>query len=170
MLTNLDIKTFYFINKSCANRFLDFLMPIINELGSGEFLIVLSLVLIVLSVIKKKSVSFRNAGVLLLAGLTITYYVVYFLKTGFARPRPFIALPDVRLFVSEKGFSFPSGHATQVFMSAVILSKFFKKYILFFVLAFLVCLARVYLGAHFPVDVASGAVIGLIIGYILISI
>lgn len=57
--------------------------------------------------------------------------------------------------------SFPSGHATTAFATALILSFWYpKNTVLFLGLAVLVGLSRVVLGAHFPSDVMLGAVLG----------
>ncbi|HSB79589.1 MAG TPA: phosphatase PAP2 family protein [Candidatus Methylomirabilis sp.] len=57
--------------------------------------------------------------------------------------------------------SFPSGHATTAFATALILSFWYPRYTsLFLTLAVLVGLSRVVLGAHFPSDVLAGAVLG----------
>ena len=163
MLANLDARLFYLINKNCANPAFDILMPFLTWLGSGEFLFVIAVLILFL---KAKN---KRAALLLLAGLTVTYYIVYFLKNSVARPRPFITLPDVRVLTPEKNFSFPSTHAAQSFMAAVLLSKFFKYYILLFAIALVVCFSRVYLGVHFVSDVVAGAIIGAITGYALIA-
>lgn len=58
--------------------------------------------------------------------------------------------------------SFPSGHATTAFATALILSFWCPRYTsLFLTLAVLVGLSRVVLGAHFPSDVMAGAVLGV---------
>jgi membrane-associated phospholipid phosphatase len=57
--------------------------------------------------------------------------------------------------------SFPSGHATTAFATAVILSLWYPRGAGLFVgLALVAGLSRVVLGAHFPSDVLAGAVVG----------
>ncbi|HSB80711.1 MAG TPA: phosphatase PAP2 family protein [Candidatus Methylomirabilis sp.] len=57
--------------------------------------------------------------------------------------------------------SFPSGHATTAFATALILAFWYPRQTGLFVgLAILVGLSRVVLGAHFPSDVLAGAVLG----------
>ncbi len=61
--------------------------------------------------------------------------------------------------------SFPSGHSISVMSAATILSFTFKRYLFqmsFAVLACLVAYTRIYVGAHFPADVATGSLLGLI--------
>jgi len=164
-LSGIDGKLFNLINKGCQNPAFDAVMPLLTELGSGLFLFILSILIILFR--KKDN---KRCGVLLLGGLTATYYIVYFLKHTVGRPRPYLSLPDVHTLIKESSFSFPSHHATDAFMAAVILTAFFKRRWVFFSLAVLVCFSRVYVGVHYVSDVAAGAVIGILIGYALLKI
>lgn len=68
------------------------------------------------------------------------------------------------------GYSFPSGH-TQIASTctSAIAFIFRKKWTVIFACAatILVGFSRLYLGAHFPVDVICGALIGIFLAYIL---
>ena len=64
--------------------------------------------------------------------------------------------------------SFPSGHSVTAFAIAFVLSRTYPRYaFLFYGLAGLVALSRVYLAKHFPSDVVAGAAIGLLAGWIV---
>jgi undecaprenyl-diphosphatase len=87
------------------------------------------------------------------------------------RDRPAETLRDVILRgkAAAHGLSFPSGHAMVIFAIAALVAPDFKSWwkVLPWALAAAVCLSRVYLGAHFPLDVAAGAGLGLLIGGVL---
>ena len=163
MLAALDTKVFYMINKGLSCKVLDNVMPVVTFLGSGEFIFVLAVLIILVFRKNEKAI----CGILMLAGLTVSYYVTDVIKELVARPRPFMSLADINNLAPEKGFSFPSGHAAVAFMAAFILARYFKKPVLLFLLASLVAVSRVYLGAHYPLDAIAGSCLGLVLGYIL---
>jgi undecaprenyl-diphosphatase len=92
-------------------------------------------------------------------------------KTFVQRARPAETLHDVILRGNSAahGLSFPSGHAMVIFTIATLASPYFKGWwkALPWALAAAVCLSRVYLGAHFPLDVAAGAGLGVFLGGVL---
>ncbi|MCM8760589.1 MAG: phosphatase PAP2 family protein [Candidatus Omnitrophica bacterium] len=152
----MDSAFFHFINKTIANPFFDFIMPPISWMASGEALFILAILLIIFC--KKEN---KRSGILVLAGLTIMYYTIFFLKDIVGRPRPCLVLSDVRLLeASARASSFPSGHAARAFLAAVILSRFFGRNAAWFFLAGIICFSRVYVGAHYLSDVLVGAVVG----------
>jgi undecaprenyl-diphosphatase len=69
-------------------------------------------------------------------------------------------------------YGFVSSHAANTFALAVFLSLFFRKRINYFALfiflwAAFVSYSRIYNGVHYPADVAVGAIIGILIGYLV---
>ena len=89
----------------------------------------------------------------------------------FVQRGPAETVPDVILRgkAAAHGLSFPSGHAMVIFAIAALVAPYLKGWwkVLPWALAAAVCLSRVYLGAHFPLDVAAGAGLGMLIGGVL---
>ena len=86
------------------------------------------------------------------------------------RERPGTTVPDVVLRgVHPAGLSFVSGHAIITFAIAGLLALVLPRRwgVVAFVLATLNAVARVYLGAHNPLDVVGGAAVGLAIAAVL---
>jgi undecaprenyl-diphosphatase len=79
-----------------------------------------------------------------------------------ARPRPYMAHPDVHLFIARShDTSFPSDHATAAFAIAVALFLRHRKAgWAALILATVMSVARVAVGTHYPGDVIAGALVG----------
>ena len=92
-----------------------------------------------------------------------TSLVEFPIKAFFHRSRPFIAFIQAIVIGKKPGsWSFPSGHSASAFAGAWLLSRDFPgQGSLFFLLAALVGLSRIYLGDHYPGDVLSGALSGM---------
>jgi len=86
----------------------------------------------------------------------------YPMKRVFRRRRPFIAFVKARVLGPRpKDFSFPSGHSAAGFAGAVVLTPHAPALgPAFYALAVVMALSRVYLGVHYPSDVAFGAMLG----------
>ena len=82
----------------------------------------------------------------------------------FPKDRPFLGNNNINLLLKDMDHvhhSFPSGHAAFFFAISTVVYFYNKKAgILFLIGAFLICLARVFVGVHWPSDVTAGAFVG----------
>lgn len=156
-----DTALLVWLNNSLSNPFLDLVMPVITHLGSVWIWIPLSLILLACR---------RLLGRRLVTGVIAVNAADVFLKWVFARPRPYDVLQNIHVLDKDVFSSFPSGHAANAFMAAYILSASYpqhSKY--FYLLAVVVAFSRVYLGAHYPLDVLGGAMLGLAVGWTVVK-
>jgi undecaprenyl-diphosphatase len=111
---------------------------------------------------------YKNSATLLLVTTLGGLLLNTVLKVGFDRPRPQFFEWGTHAMTS----SFPSGHAmsaaivypTVAYLAARLQKTHLARVITMTITAILValiCLSRVYLGVHYPSDVAAGVVVGL---------
>ena len=143
-------------------------MPFITHLGGFDALFAICIIVILLAIIFKKK-NIRNIAILCLLSLLIADGIALVLKNLFLEPRPFVALDNVRLLVTENDpNSFPSGHTTSTVAVLGFLIFRYKNKLLRAVLivcCFLIAFSRVYCGVHYPFDVVAGAVLGALSSY-----
>lgn len=85
------------------------------------------------------------------------------------RPRPFVTLNFLPLIgQSPKEGAFPSGHASFFFALSTIVYFYNKKAgIFFYIASLLIVVSRVFTGVHWPSDILAGALLGILMGWIL---
>lgn len=113
----------------------------------------------------------RRAAFVLLVGGFLAWLGAKIAKSYVHRGRPQSFLHHINLFHNHMytGYGFPSGHSTFSAACATILYYQLKpsqrKYLLGIVLA--VGMSRMFLGAHFPLDVVGGWALGASIGAVV---
>jgi len=95
--------------------------------------------------------------------------IVEIIRLFLPRQRPFVVENNVNLLINHSASpSFPSGHAAFFFAVSAIVYFYNKKAgVLFLTSAFLICLARVFVGVHWPSDVIIGAFVGIFSAWVL---
>lgn len=166
---NLDLSVFYFINHSISHPFFDKFFVLITTQECWY----ISYVILLFFLLTKFGARGRYFFFLLIIGIFLSDQISsHLIKESVNRIRPCHSLDNVRLLVPcGNGKSFPSSHSVNNFTLAVFLSYFFKKYrTYFYILAAIVALSRVYVGVHYPSDIAAGAVIGFIFANLILII
>ncbi|MBM2815343.1 MAG: Membrane-associated phospholipid phosphatase [Ignavibacteria bacterium] len=166
-LVLIDREIFYFFNHTMSNYLFDIFFPFITN--SKNWMPVYILMFLWLFI--KGGKNGRICGItLLLTAVVSDQTSSHLLKELIGRIRPCHVLPDVHLLVPcGGGKSLPSSHAVNNFAAAYVLTYYYKNLrILFYTIATLVALSRVFVGVHYPADIAFGALWGLLIGFLMV--
>jgi membrane-associated phospholipid phosphatase len=112
----------------------------------------------------KKDKKITNQGLEIGIAFTATVAETYILKNIVKRPRPYDTYRDLKRLRDEKSWSFPSGHTSSAFSTAMSLSLNYPKWYVAvpaFAWASATAYSRMYLGVHYPTDVLAGAALGI---------
>jgi undecaprenyl-diphosphatase len=116
----------------------------------------------------------EKKGLHLYITVLITLWINLSFKFLLDQPRPFFEGYDPSVgIISERLNGLPSGHAQITLVMFFIFASWIKKkwaYVCAALLCFLIGFSRIYLGVHFPTDVAAGWLLGGVIlcGYFLL--
>ncbi len=103
----------------------------------------------------------------IISAILARFVIVELIRWIWQRPRPFVE-NNVNLLLTHNASAFPSGHAALFFAVSTIVYLYNKKAgIFFFIASFLICLARVFTGIHWPADIIAGIVVGVFSGYLI---
>jgi len=170
-LLSFDASLFAAVN-SHHSPFFDRFFWIVTQFG--YFFVTLTVVL--LFVIKKiPRAQLKRVLFLILTGSLICFGTVTTIKLSVNRERPVVYFEEKSTITytphtigpALEKYSFPSGHTASAFAGAVVLVYLFGGwYWLSFAAAGLVGYSRIYVGAHFPLDVFCGMLSGCFIMWV----
>lgn len=168
LLSILDTKLFNFFNHFPHSPLLDFFAQLVSGFTSNGLLWLGIVTFIFIIKERKDHRLLLRLGLGAILGILVSEII---LKPLVARPRPYLTLVDVILPAGPVGdYSFPSTHALlAVALSVIFLSHRLRWRLASWILVLLVCWSRIYLGYHYPSDVIAGALVGWLIGKIVIS-
>lgn len=158
---SLDWSILYFIQDQLRSPFGDWIMPKITMLGD------IGLIWIIFAVILIFTKKYRIHGFIMLIALGIGVLIGNVaLKNIVERARPCWTDTSVQMLIPiPEDFSFPSGHTLASVIGATCLTITNRKFGWFAIpLAILIAFSRLYLFVHFPSDVFTSAILGVIIG------
>ena len=166
-LLHLDKELFVFLNGLGSESFDGFWKIITKQLHWTPFFLGIFYLL-------QKKVGWKNFGIIILflaLLITFTDQITNLFKNGFQRLRP-CNTPEIkdiiRVVVKRSSFSFFSGHAANSMASTVFIFLIIRRYynysFLLFLFPLIFAYSRIYLGLHFPLDILSGYVFGMLSG------
>jgi membrane-associated phospholipid phosphatase len=164
-----DTSAFLKVNDSHVH-FLNKAMVLLTKYGREAFWIVTIILLFVLG-----DMAGKKTAIVLALAFIVLIPIGYAAKDIVQRERPLI--PDSDLILSQDSdYSFPSGHAVIVSAGAAIVLALFRdskrKLAISLALtaeAALVCVSRVYVGGHYPLDVVGGILLGVGVSFLFIG-
>lgn len=170
-LAGADQALFCLVNTEWTTPLLDRVMPFmskIGNLGTVWFAVLGALAAFGKTTGRKAALAGLAAFAMGFAGAEVSKELVL-------RPRPFAVLPDVRLLIPKPAsYAFPSGHTASSFAAASgavlaarkLLGKVPPWGWSMLALAAAISYSRVYVGVHWPTDVAAGILLGVFGGWL----
>jgi len=146
---------------------IDVLMAGLSDISRGGAIWCVLSVIVALLHPKRWPASVQVLLVVVVAHLSADFIA----KPLFNRARPFETTADTRVYgVRPTTRSFPSGHAANAAAGAYALAHLAPEgRAIFWSLAVLVSISRVYLGVHYPADVLGGWLLGLVVAWFVMG-
>ncbi len=171
-LLQFDRHLFYFINHDLANPFFDAVMP---WLRTPKNWIPLYLLIITFCAWK-----YKRTGLIIIVLMALSAGFADKTSAGFVKPLvhrlrpchdPVVSKTAIVRVDCGPGYSFPSTHATDHFAVAFFaILVFYKKWRWIWFWGILwagaISFAQIYVGVHFPIDVACGTIYGIFVGWL----
>jgi undecaprenyl-diphosphatase len=162
-LIAMDRALFLFLNSTVANPVFDGIFVNATE---ARFWIVPGILAALLFIVKKRREALIVIGCAMLTVAITDQLATQLLKPLFHRDRPcppgWVVEGGRFLCGSKHSCSFPSSHAMNIFAQATLLSFFYPRWRwVYFSFACFIGYSRIYVGVHYPADVAAGAIFGM---------
>jgi undecaprenyl-diphosphatase len=122
-------------------------------------------------------------GLFVCLGLAIVFIIHFIISDGilkwgakklfFARVRPYKAYPDEIRAIGKKFLdaSFPSSHVASMVGGLVVLVYFYRSFFPFAIITVIIMSwSRLRNGMHYPSDILAGIILGLLYGYLALTI
>ena len=157
----LDARLYLWVNGQDHPRLLDQACKVVTFATRGGWIWILGTLLAWRLGVPQSGAALRA----IIPGVVVSTFIAeYPVKAYFRRRRPFIDVVRALVVGKEPGsWSFPSGHTCAAFAAAWTLSRHWPRARpLFFGVAAILGYSRVFVGAHYPGDVAIGAALGMI--------
>ncbi|WP_298364151.1 phosphatase PAP2 family protein [uncultured Lutibacter sp.] len=127
-----------------------------------------------------KAFGYKKTGLIsffVILSSTTSFVLVNQIKNTFQRLRPindYSINKSIRQLIEANDFSFVSGHSavsfTIAFLSYWILKPKYRFAYLIFLFPILFAYSRLYLAAHFPIDILFGMILGYLIAFLFFRI
>ena len=160
-IQRIDTSAFFIINHLSHVWWSDFLSECFS--GFGLSWIIWFIIGVILFIRKEKKDHWFWVP-LCIAAISCYIFSEVLCKNIVMRPRPDMLSSAIVIGSVPRSFSFPSTHATVAFAFAYLFSRKELHWFWMYGLAFLVCISRIYLGHHYPIDVLGGMLLGTVIG------
>ena len=167
-LFTVDVAIFHFINHTLSTSIGNMIWPVITDYDK-ILMVRIVLIGVWLALVVKGGARGRTAALMVIVILVCSdQFSSTVVKSVFQRPRPchvvngMTVVADINLLVGcGGGKSFPSSHAVNNFAIATMFTWYYRRWrYWFFAWAAVVALSRVFVGVHYPSDIAGGALIG----------
>jgi undecaprenyl-diphosphatase len=180
---SFEVRAFRLLNRSIENGAFDAAMPVASDFGKFRIAVILVWCALVLF----GKTRGRWAALMLIPIIAASDQLSsHLIKPLFERVRPCDAIGSVHLWMGKEGwittpavvarsykpsYSFPSSHAANITASMLFLGLVYRRWIVpLLAIAAVVSLSRIYVGVHWPSDVAAGAALGALIASLAYAI
>jgi undecaprenyl-diphosphatase len=167
----LDTHLFLFFNHTLSNPVFD---AVFVTITNGRFWIIPGIIGAGLFIFFKRKTAFLVIALSLITVGVSDPVCNRIIKPHFHRLRPCnekVDIPGGNFLLGRKtSASFPSSHAMNMFAQAMLFALLYRKKkvaITAFVFAAIISFSRIYVGAHYPLDVFCGALFGVVCGWLV---